>query len=458
MTNLATIGDPKSTGLTVLPDERFDSRHLQTWSSGLRVNRRRLGLVALAVILLVFGIGGIWASTARIGGAVVSSGHLVARGTNRVIQHLEGGIVEAIFVKEGDQVRKGQVLAEMDTTADQSQLDSIVVQQAITNIQLARWRAEQQGESIFDWSGDTLLDEEGNARISEALSSQLAELAASTDRVERRLAIYDTSIATEERDIVATTTLIASIDEQLTVVRQEFKDLQGLLQQQLVTRSRVNLLERTVSQLDGQKANAEATVARSQQNIQSYKEEQEALEAEVAERANQNITRLQSELTRLADIELRLRDRIDRSSIRAMVDGVVFRINLKTEGSVLQPGQTLIELFPKGEQLTIESLIPTQNIEPIQVGQEVEIVFASEHRNALVPMKGTVSYVSADSTSSEGQPGLFYVVRATFNPGQESRNLLPGNVGDVYVRTEPKTLIEYLVEPITRFAKRSFTG
>lgn len=441
-----------------LPTDAFRAEQLNDWSKRLPTRRRGLLLVAAVVLFGVFGLGGGWAATAKIGGAVSADGRVIAAGTNVVVQHLEGGIIKSIDVREGDVVERDQVLAVLDVTADQSQLHAVKVQQAMLTIELERWRAQNRIGSAVDVDISRFGDVADEARVQETLESQLAEFEASRDVTERRLSMLDAKIAAEEEDISSSGELLTAYQTQIDLVNDELGGLRELLADGLTTRSRVLALERGLAQLTAQYAQQEFTINKSRHNILSAQQEKEAALLEVKEEANKNITRVQSELNQLADMALRLEDRLSRAVIRSPVDGVVFRINFKSVGAVLPKGETFVEVFPRQKALAIETLLSPKDISEVKVGQAIDIVFASDHREILTPLSGTVEYVSTDTIVNPDTGESYYVVRSTVDAGQEERIILPGNQADVFFKTTPRTLVEYILEPITRFAFRTFKG
>ena len=157
------------------------------------------------------------------------------------------------------------------------------------------------------------------------------------------------------------------------------------------------------------------------------------------------------------DVEARLKDRLVRSVIRSPADGIVFRVYKQTEGAVLGPGEAFVEVFPDREAMSVEVVVQPKDITSIHKGQTVDIVFQSDHRARLLPVEGTVDYISTDSIVNQSGVAL-YLVRASVNKGQDERRVLPGNTADVYFQTEPKTLVQILADPLTRFTFKAFTG
>jgi multidrug resistance efflux pump len=213
-----------------------------------------------------------------------------------------------------------------------------------------------------------------------------------------------------------------------------------------------------MSQITAQRSTAEYSIEQAESLIKSYNEEMQKIGLEYTEKANQNVSRLQRELNALEDVESRLANRLQRSVIRAPSDGIVFRVYKTTEGAVLGPGESFAEIFPDQDELNVEVLVQPRYISSVEPGQNVNLVFQSDHRANLVPLEGIVEYISTDTIVDETTGVASYVVHVSIRKGQEDRRVLPGNIAEAFFSTEPKTLVELVTEPLTRFAFRSFKG
>lgn len=437
-----------------VPQSAFRLGDLQSWSTPIRASNRRLMNIVAFVLLLVFGIGGVWAATAPLGGAVLASGRVIAQGRNIAVQNLEGGILARILVVEGQVVAKGQLMAEMDTTSVLSQLQRVRIDRAISMIELARWRAERDGIEL-DPNFDALAELADHPRIREAFDSQLAEFFSGQQAFSQKLRGIDGQISNEEQDLIYLSTQISQTETQIALVRNERTNLGKLQEKGLVSNARVLSLDRELSRLEAEKSNVLATIEKSRNNIESLNEEKRHFASERKVQISENLTELQKRLTVHEDQLTRLEDILRRSDLTAPADGVVFNIPAKSVGAVIQPGQTIAEILPSDASLEMEVQIAPGNIDDIHVDQPVEMVFPSDQTNVRPPLKGQVNYISADAFTSE-TGDIRYIARVSLDPEWNGRVILPGMVGEVFFQTEARTLLELLAEPVMRFARRSF--
>lgn len=230
---------------------------LQNWSSNVPTSRRKLSIFAAAVLLTVFGIGGTWAATAKLGGALVSTGRVFAEGSNRVVQHLEGGIIEEITVREGQHVQAGQVIMRLDETSNRSQLDRILVERAISTIELARWRAEQdEAAEGFTVDLQSLNPVADHPRVVDTLKNHLAEFRSSRKARGQQLLILDGKIANEQEDLIYLDDQIKAYNSQRDLLAKEEKSYTELLEKGLIRQSQVFAIQRQIAQIEAQRSNA----------------------------------------------------------------------------------------------------------------------------------------------------------------------------------------------------------
>jgi HlyD family type I secretion membrane fusion protein len=438
--------------------ERFRTDQLNGWAAAVPFGQRRLRVIAALVLVGVFGFGGYWASTAHLGGAAVGVGRVIATGSNRIVQHLEGGILSRVLVNQGDIVSVGTPLGELDTTAIVSQLTATQIQRATLAAQLARWRAAIDGIDSFSVDPEQLAPMHDNPRVVEAVKSQQGAFAATLAVERKQLSMLDAKIDAARNDIDSQKATIVALNEQDSLIKMEHSDLNKLLTSGLTGKSRVLALERTMAQISAQRSIAEFTIAKGESDIRALSEEKDRTSLQYAEDANKNFAIVQRDMNSTEDIEARLKDRLARSVIRSPADGVVFRVYKRTEGSVLGPGESFVEIFPDREAMSVEVVVQPKDITSVHKGQTVDVVFQSDHRAKLIPIEGTVDYISTDTIVNEQSGRAMYIVRASINKGQDERRVLPGNTAEVYFQTEPKTLVQLLAEPLTRFAFKAFTG
>jgi HlyD family type I secretion membrane fusion protein len=412
-------------------------------------------MVAGAVLFFVVGIGGFWSATAKIGGALVVSGRVVTEGNNRIVQHLEGGIIRNILIREGDAVEAGAPMLTLDESASRSQLERMFIERAINVIELERWRAERLDKGIFALDSKALDPVSENSRVLEAKENQLAEFQSARKSREQQLLVLDGRIANEREDLVNLDAQIASYDAQRESIAKEEADLSTLLEKGLTARARVLSLRREISRIDAQKSNALAAIQKSHHNIRGYEDQKKRVNLENDVKTSQKITEIQQKLNESDDVINRLKERIRRSDIVSPVNGIVLSMPFKSIGEVVKAGEKIAEISPVNAELQLEVPVLPKDISKVFIGQDANIVFPSDQANIVPPLKGKVSYISSDSVSNEERI-KHYVVKINIGRDWHGRNILPGNVGEVFFQIDSKTLVQHLADPITRFLYKTY--
>lgn len=433
----------------------FRISDLQSWSSAVPAGNRGPMIVALCVLLAVFGFGGYWATTAPLGGAVITSGRIIAQGSNIAVQNLEGGILARILVVEGQSVKRGDVLAEMDTTSVSSQLQRVRIDRAISMIELDRWRAERDGVTT-DLDTEILGDLAEHQRVREAFNSQTAESTSAREAFLQELRSIDGEIQNEEEDLSYLASQLDQTQVQLDLIGNERTNLGKLHEKGLVSNSRILSLDRELSRLEAERSNVQSSIAKSHNNIASLKERKRQLQAERDVTISEKLTELQKRMTVHEDQVIRLEDILRRADLVSPVDGTILNIPAKSVGAVIQPGKTIVEILPSDVALEVEAPVAPADINKVFKGQTAEIVFPSDQINVKPPLKGEVEYVSADALLDVASEQVRYITRVSLNQDWNGRTILPGMVAEVFFQTESKTLFELLAEPVTRFARRAF--
>ena len=438
------------------PVDEFHADDLHTWHQSVDTDRTKLQRFAMIVMIFVVGFGGIWGSTAKLGGAIIGSGRVVAEGRNRVIQHLEGGILSDILVREGDRVEKQQIVARLEDVQVRTQLVSEQIQAAILRIQLSRRRAEIRGEESFDFPRDLPENIAKHPRVLETIDSQRSEFEALRKLRDTQIEIVKGQIEAAEVQAKGNAEVLVAQQEQVSLLEQELSDLNQLVEKELIRRSEIFARRRALADIKANVALTKQRLTQAEGEAANLLNEIRQTEQTYLRDANAALVEIQQQLNAGEERIERFVDVLDRGVIRSPVEGTVFRISKLTLGAVIQPAEALMEIFPDEDLLTIEASIEPKDIESVNVGQEARVVFPSSRNKSMSPIPGTVTYVSADTVMSEASPMGYYVARIRIEDPELT--MLPGNAAEVYFRTTPKTFFQIVSEPITRFASRAFKG
>ena len=420
--------------------------------------KRATGPYALAgyvVIAMTFGVFGGWAYTARLDSAVIAPGQVALEGDRRIVQHLEGGIVRAVNVREGARVETGDVLVSLSALQAASDMDVLTGRARIARAVEARLAAERQGAEAVafpDAAGDpaaeaTVADQRAifedrrsilrsqeeilEARV-EQLTRQLEGTELQREALERRLAI-----ATE------------------TVERAREGAERGAVPANVLAQREDDLIqvEASLGQTIARAAQIETAVGETRLQVIQIGQE-------YRERAGAELKAVRDEL---AEIEERLKvasDRLARTEIRAPVSGTVQNVSVNTVGAVVSPGELLMEIVPDGEQLVVNARVAPTDIDSVAPGLEAEVRFTAFAAQLTPVVLGTVGTVSSDVIDpGQGQEPYFLariMVSDVAVPAEMEGRLGPGMPADVVIATGERRVASYLTAPLVEAVRRAW--
>lgn len=415
-----------------------------------------LGLLGL---LGFFGGLGVWASTAPIAGAAVAPGSLVASGQNKIIQHLEGGIIKSILVKEGDVVTSGQILVRLEDTLARAQLRRLELKQYRLRAMQARLEAEQHLKREITFPEDVtaaLNDPE----VKVIVEGQESEFKARQDALASEIAVLNQRIAAIGEEISGLTSQHESALSQLSFIERELTGKQALYDKGLTQLPALLALKRAEAKLIGEKGEATAQMGRAKERIAGAKSQIIHLKNKRIEAAAETARNVESELD---DVEERVKaasDILARIEIKAPVRGIVIKLAHHTPGGVLSAGQDILELLPVDKELLIEARMLPQDIDSVKVGQMATVMFSALNQRTTPVVDARVEYVSADRLFDDKTRQSYYLARLRFadleGTGISVADLYPGMQVDTFIRTTERTFVEYLVRPIRDSFQKAF--
>ncbi len=403
---------------------------------------RRLGVALIVVFVLG---GGAWAALAPLDSAALAPGTVQVTGKRKAVQHLEGGIVSEIYVTSGEAVISGQPLVRLDAATDRADLQ--IVEGRIFNTQAAvdRLKAERDGEEEILFS-EYLRDA---ATSDERAAAAMKREASLFDARIADLAGEESVLRAKGRGLRAVVKAKRDITESL---RQEISDLEVLLADGYVDKTRLRQLTRNQSDYLGEIADLEVSL--------------QELDLSILQLKNRFKTDVVDELLTsyetLYDLKLShdaVADRVNRATIRAPVDGEIIDLALNSVGAVVAPGETLMELVPDASGRFVEARISPMDIDRVQVGQPAEVRF-SVFKDAYL-VSGTLTKLSADRIIDQSSDVAYYKAEIELLEDDfkllERKELVPGMPAEVVIKTGQRTMLGYIVSPLARMFSRSLT-
>lgn len=428
------------------------------WSKGVPqgvLSTTTIGLIGLGLFIGGFGY---WSIKAPIAGAAIASGVVAANNENIRIQHLEGGIIKEVLVKEGETVAAGAALFRLDPTFAQATENRMTNELIALDARIARLKAESAGTDLeFKPEFEELAKSVGRQ---DDLNEQLNEFNKRRTRYETDKQIVEQQVAALNQQITGFTDQIAAIEKQLLTLVDELAMKKEMLDRQLSNRSDYLRLLRMQHELQGRKGALTSSIGETKTKILEAMQRRLRLSAERAETA---ATALNEVYRRRADISEQIsqaKNVLSRVVIRAPATSVVVDLMKQTPGSVVRPGEDLAILLPKDEDLIIEARITPLDIDVVRVGQAATLRLSALNTRTTPEVPARVVYVSADSLTDAQTAESYYTARleldSTLPEGLDRSEIYPGMPVETYISTGERTFLEYLVKPITDSFNRAF--
>ena len=442
-------------------------RGIDHWYGGVPLSARGPTVFGLVVLVLWFGCFGLWAGMAPLNGAVVASGTFVATGQNKLVQHLEGGIIRDLPVREGDRVELNQVLVRMDDTAPKAKLRRLMLRKYRLFSMQTRLIAEMSGAALDMPS--ILAASAHDPEVMAIFDRQRTELEARRATLTSEELVLKKEIGGLEESIGGYEAQATSTRRRMALFADELKDKGALLERQLVRKTEVLTLQRAEASLVGDLGELIGRIADAKERISRALQRIAHLRTAANQKAVEALRQTETELDDVHEQIRATRDVVERVEVRAPVPGIVVKSHFHTAGGVAAPGAVILELLPVGEELVIKAHVNPNDVSHVREGQQA-LVRLSGHNQRITPMiQAKVIYLSADALAEQapqtrtGQDMRrdYYIARVRIDEDDlrrraENFRATPGMPADVYIKTGERTFFAYIMRPILDSFSRAF--
>ncbi len=426
-------------------------------------NTRPIIIAGLLIILLFFGGLGVWAATATISAAVIAQGEVKVDSNRRTVQHLEGGIVRDILVRDGDRVSRGQVLIRLEAEQVSAAYDLQQGQRDHLLAVKARLEAERDRAARISWPPE-LVERRDESNVAVTMDGENKIFQARRSALQSQTGLLHTQI--EQLQI-----FIRSLDEQAEAVDRIIASLNDeidsktiLLEGRYLEKSHIMELTRT---LDGHRARQEQLIGERAQTRERIAELRLRIQDLSTQYMQEAVTKLGETQNALFELEDRRRPTVDqarRLEIMSPDDGIVVGLKVHTPGGVIAPREPLMDIVPGDMPLIVEAQVDVHRISDVHIGQPAELVLSAFKQRTTPRAQGTVTYVSADRLTTQTPHGNFPYFETRIAIDRDSliaaiddpALLSPGMPVEVYIKTHPRTVLQYLMEPVTAGLRKAF--
>ena len=398
----------------------------------------------IAALVLFGGFGG-WAAIMPLDSAAVAPGFVRVESHHRTVQHLEGGIVKDILVREGDLVKEGQVLLRLTSVENSSALGALRDQDVMLKAQMARLAAERNGAATITWPAELVAPDASQAATDAIATQQKAFEARQTE--------LRTGVGQLAAEIDGHRAQITSLDQQINLLNSEIRDVSGLFDQGLTTRPRLSQLQRDLATATGQKGAELSGIERGNQQISDLR----------SKRAGEIQSETVDTQQKLTEIEAKMQtsgDRDERMLVKAPSSGRIVNMKVFTAGGVITAGEPIMDIVPDTDQQVIEAHVRPNDIDVVHKDLPARVVLTAYKSRITPTLDGKVINVSADALVTKDNQEYYsvdvLVDAKELAKADEKLVLYPGMPVETMIVTGKRTLLGYLLQPLTDTFRRAF--
>jgi HlyD family secretion protein len=420
--------------------------------------RRHLLTGGLIVILLAFGVGG-WAATTQIAGALIAQGSVVVDSNVKKVQHPTGGVVGKLNVQDGDRVKAGDILVQLDDTITRANLAIVTKSLDELAARKSRLEAERDGTEAIAFPPQLLAREkEGPVGVALSNERKLFELRRNArlgqkGQLRQRIAQLQDEIRglTAQQDAKA---------REIALISKELEGVRELWKNNLVQITRLTALERDGARLDGERAQLIASVAQAKGKISETELQVIQIDQDLSSEVAKDMREVDAKFGEFIERKVAAEDQLKRIDLRAPQDGIVLESKVHTVGGVIPAGDAIMLIVPESDNLLVEAKVNPHDIDQVQVGQSAVLRFSAFNLRTTPEINGTVTRVSADTTTDQRTGQNYYTTRIAMTKGEVARlgdiKLIPGMPVEAFVQTGERTVMSYLMKPLQDQFMRAF--
>ncbi|RJG09324.1 HlyD family type I secretion periplasmic adaptor subunit [Pseudomonas cavernicola] len=427
---------------------------------GIDVDDRKPARWGILLVLLGFGGFLLWSWLAPLDAGVVATATVKVTSNRKTIQHLTGGTVDAILVREGDSVKKDQELVRLDSTQAISEQGVVSAQYIVSKTVENRLEAERDGVSDITFDPALLERFKADPRLLSSLTLQRRLFLTRLTGLAGEVSILQETLRSAEGQIKGLQQIYGARASQLKFLHQELDGARSLAAEGYIPRNRMLELERSAADLNASQAENFNNIARTRSQVAELKLRILQREYDYRKEVQSQLTDAQKENTALADRLQALDYQVKHTVIRSPIDGMVQGLNISTIGGVIQPGFKIMDIVPANEPLQVDAMIPVQAIDKMAPGLQVDIAFPAFNHAQTPNIPGKVLTISADRLINEENKQPFYLAQIEVTPAGMSmlgaNQIRAGMPATVTIKTGERNLMSYLMKPLIDRLDSSF--
>jgi HlyD family secretion protein/epimerase transport system membrane fusion protein len=400
---------------------------------------------------ILFGGFGTWASIAPLTSAAIAPGTVVVDSNRKSVQHLEGGVIREILVRDGDVVESGQILLRLDGASVRAALASLQPMLTTSEAQKARLRAERDGLDEIRLLEDLVAEAKTNPATAQILVGQQRVFETRRNALQGEKALNANRLAQSRQRLAGLERQLEVKEREIALMAHELADQRTLMSKGYTTQRRVAAAERTVQQLESEDADLQSKVAETRVLVERYVLEDSQISKNFVEQVENELYKAEQESYQLLERTRAIQDQHARLDVRAPASGVVVNMVPHTVGGVIAPGSLILDIVPQNDQLMIEAQVGPADVDGVRAGLSADVRFPAFDGTEIPRLTGTVTTVSADRLIGAGG-AAYFLARVQVNESELARlggrALIPGMPAEVLINKSERTLLSYLLAPL----------
>ena len=416
-------------------------------------------IIGLAIVVVLAGGLGGWASTAEISGALIAPGQIVVESNVKKVQHPTGGVVGEVLARDGDLVKAGDVVVRLDDTVTKASLAIVTKNLDGLWARAARLQAEQQGvdKVVFP---PQLLERASDPDVKNIIASETKLFEVRVNGRSGQKAQLHERITQLNEEIAGLVAQEKAKDQEISLVEKELVGVRDLYDKHLVQMTRLTTLERDAARLNGERAQFIASRAQAKGKITETELQIIQVDKDMVSDVSKDLRETNDKIGEFVERKVTAEDQLKRTDIRAPQDGMVLQSTVHTVGGVITAGDAIMMIVPQSDDLQVEAKVNPQDIDKLQIGQKTLLRLSAFNQRTTPELNGVVTRVSPDVTTEQRTGQSYYTIRVSMPPGEVARlgdvKLIPGMPVEAFVQTGDRTMFSYLIKPLSDQLMRAF--
>jgi HlyD family secretion protein len=426
---------------------------------GVRHSIRLHLITGLAVVGVVAGGLGGWAATQQISGALIAPGQIVVESNVKKVQHPTGGVIGELRAHDGDLVKAGDILVRLDDTVTKAGLAIVTKNLDAMWARAARLEAEQRGLDRITFPPQ-LAARAGDPDVNNLTASETKLFDVRVNGRTGQKAQLRERISQLSEEVEGMSAQVKAKDQEIALVQKELDGVRQLYEQHLIQISRLTTLERDAARLNGERAQYIAARAQAKGKITETELQIIQVDKDMVSEVSKDLRETNDKIGEFVERKVTAEDQLRRVDIRAPQDGMVLQSSVHTVGGVITAGDSIMLIVPQSDDLQVEAKVNPQDIDKLQVGQKTLLRLSAFNQRTTPELNGVVSRVSPDVTTDQRTGQSYYTIRVSM-PAQEiarlgDAKLIPGMPAEAFVQTGDRTVLSYLMKPLSDQLMRAF--